>query len=238
VQRQGLPAPARASRLAGPVEEPCSAVRPAAADQPGEPPGERPGWRLPRSDRRPLRPPGRPAYRAGFQTTGAAGPEYRSAALPERLDLPAQSTRSSHRVRLAAAASWAPRVAAGQAQQLGWPQARRPSCQTRGATTRIAWLLEIAADPIPVRHQGRAVQGESLDSAELEYAAALGQKRSQSGRRPAAPGAAAVGQKRSQPGRRPAAPGAAAVGPKRSQPGRRAAVAVGADPAARAPASA
>jgi hypothetical protein len=215
VQRQGLPAPARASRLAGPVEEPCSAVRPAAADQPGE----RPGWRLPRSDRRPLRPPGRPAYWAGFQTTGAAGPEYRSAARPERLDLPAQSTRSSHRVRLAAAASWAPRVAAGQAEQLGLPQARRPSCQTRGATTRIAWLLEIAADPIPVRHQGPAVQGESLDSAELEYAAP-------------------VGPKRSQPGRRAAAAGAAAVGPKRSQPGRRAAAAVGADPAARAPASA
>jgi hypothetical protein len=181
VQRQGLRVPARASRLAGPVPEACSAVRPAAADQPGE----RPGWRLPRSDQRPPQPPGRLGYRAGFQARGAAGPAYRSAARPERLDLPAQSTRSSHRVRLAAAASWAPRVAAGQAEQSGLPQARRPSCQTRGATIRIAWLLEAAADPTPVRHQGPAVQGESLDSAELEYAAAVGPKRSQPGRRPA-----------------------------------------------------
>ena len=180
-RHQGLLAPARQPRLAGPVAEACSAARAAAADQPGE----RPGWRLPRSDQRLPRPPGQLGYRAGFQARGAAGPVYQSAARPERLDLPAQSTRSSHRVRLAAAASWAPRVAAGRAEQSGLPQADRPSCQTRGATTRIAWLLEIAADPIPVRHQGPAVQGESLDSAELEYAAALGRKRSQLGRRSA-----------------------------------------------------
>jgi hypothetical protein len=181
VHHHGLRAPAWASRLAGP--DACSAVRTAAADQPGE----RPGWRLPRSDRRPPQPLGRLGYRAGFQATGVAGPACRSAHRPERLDLPAKSTRSSHRVRLAAAAaSWASRVAAGQAEQSGLPRARRPSCQTRGATTWIAWLLEAAADPIPARHQLPAGQGESLDWTQMEeYAAALGPKRSQPGRRPA-----------------------------------------------------
>jgi hypothetical protein len=137
VGRRAREAYDRCSLPGGLVPVKCSAVPPAPAD--------RPGSRLPRSGRlRPQR-PDLLESQAGLLAGAAAASE--AAVLAE---------------------SWELVVPAVQAEQPRCPRPARParpSFRFLGVLTGSAWVLEAAADPIPVQRPGHGHRPEVADAA-------------------------------------------------------------------------
>jgi hypothetical protein len=118
------------------------------------------------------------------QASDAAAWACRPAVPAARPDLSWQWVCSPHQVWLAAAAWESPAVAV-KAQQPGRPQAGRPSFQTRAASEGLVWVLEAAADPIPVRHPEQAVHWKAQKAATTYHEAPPERKCSEPGRRSA-----------------------------------------------------
>jgi len=136
VRRPGREAYDRWSLPGGPVPVTFSAVPPAPADRPGS-------W-LPRSGRRLPRLLSPSECLAGFLALAVA-----AASEPA---VPAES--------------WELAAPAVQAEQPRCRRAARPSFQFLGVLTGTAWVLEGAADPIPVQRPGLGHRREVAGAAE------------------------------------------------------------------------